>query len=914
MPQLLPTRPTPARRLAAQALGVLIPLLCAASPPDRSAANERPDPATVERYGPAYRYPRAGWIVLHVEGSPYERGYQHGRLLAPEIADYIDTLATKRSPKAPADAWRANRVHADVLFLRRFDKEFLEEMKGMADGAAAAGAKFDGRALDLLDLVAVNAEIELDFLEDAMPATPTGLEGKTFREPPDVRATPAPPEHCSAFAANGPATADGKVVIGHITMFSLYFVRHFNVWLDVKPETGHRVLMQTYPGGIQSGMDYYMNDAGLVVAETTLKQTKFDINGQTLASRIRKALQYSDSIDQVVETLKTGNNGLYTNEWLLADTKTNEIAMFELGTHKSKLWRSSKDEWFAGTKGFYWGCNNAKDLDVRLETVPGVDGRPANVVFHPSDRDRTWLKLYDKSKGKISADFGFEAFTTPPLSAFQSLDAKFTTSDMAKDMKTWALFGPPLGKTWDPSEAERKRYPDARPLVSNDWTVLTTEPPPSAVKPSAVARVGATEPSRTGPPPLASAAGSPHLGTDRARANPLGKDYELKFAAVERLVEPFPDAEKAAAPSTTRPAVDLGTSPSNDRDDDEVEPIHPPAWHGTLLPGADADAWLAAGFADYERIVARELAADARAKGKGKAVPKADRDALAVALFAPYSRYRCAVERSGRAVPLSETRSSYTDDDWYQAAAGKGVLLLQALRGRLGDEAFLALMDGFGRANAGKPASSAAFVKAVSTTSKGSTFAAHFFDAWLTKADLLSAQTRNFWSVDSFEAELDQAVIVYGTVKEAAAQREAATRLQRQIERKWSNIALPILSDREASPGQLKGKHVLLVGRPDSNALAADLAAKLPVKFGRASFVLRGDTYAHPSSAVVVAAERPDDPRHEVVLFAGLSAEATWRCVQAVGARDGAPATVILLPSGRPARRLAVGRDAEPRD
>ena len=96
--------------------------------------------------------------------------------------------------------------------------------------------------------------------------------------------------------------------------------------------------------------------------------------------------------------LGEGNNGLYTNEWLLADTKTNEIAMFELGTHKSRLWRSSKNEWFGGTEGFYWGCNNAKDLEVRLETVAGLEGRPANVVFHPSDRDRTWLRLFDRKK------------------------------------------------------------------------------------------------------------------------------------------------------------------------------------------------------------------------------------------------------------------------------------------------------------------------------------------------------------------------------------------------------------------------------------------------------------------------------------------------------------------------------------
>src|SRR4029077_9849135 len=196
------------------------------------------------------------------------------------------------------------------------------------------------------------------------------------------------PMHCSAFAATGPATADGKIVFGHITMFGLYPSLFYNVWLELKPAKGHRVLMQTYPGGIQSGLDYYMNDAGLLVCETTISQTTFDIHGMTVASRIRQALQYADSIDKAVEVLKKGNNGLYTNEWLLADTKTNEIAMFELGTNKSKLYRSSKNEWFGGTEGFYWGCNNTKDMQVRLETVPSVKGRPTNVVFRPSPRDK----------------------------------------------------------------------------------------------------------------------------------------------------------------------------------------------------------------------------------------------------------------------------------------------------------------------------------------------------------------------------------------------------------------------------------------------------------------------------------------------------------------------------------------------
>src|SRR5262245_8318915 len=72
--------------MTASRLAVCLALVFLAEPPAPAAEappDFRPDPLSVQRYGPAYRYPQAGWIVLHVEGGPYERGYQHGRLLAP---------------------------------------------------------------------------------------------------------------------------------------------------------------------------------------------------------------------------------------------------------------------------------------------------------------------------------------------------------------------------------------------------------------------------------------------------------------------------------------------------------------------------------------------------------------------------------------------------------------------------------------------------------------------------------------------------------------------------------------------------------------------------------------------------------------------------------------------------------------
>ena len=788
-----------------------------------------PDPVTVRRYGPAYRYPQAGWVVLHVEGEPYDRGYQQGRLMASEIADYLKALAYIRNSGSPTEGWKQVRTLVDALFLRRYDKEYLEEMKGIADGASAAGATFDGRGVDFLDVVSINSEIEVGCLDSALDANPNGLEGKTFREP-KIGKTKAPQaEHCSAFAAVGPATADGQIVIGHITMWNLSASRFFNVWLDIKPTQGHRVAMQTYPGGIQSGMDYYLNDDGLVVAETTIGQTRFDPEGQPLASRIRKALQYGDSIDSVVAILSKKNNGLYSNEWLIADTRTNEVAMFELGTHKTKLWRSSKKEWFGGTEGFYWGCNNAKDVDVRLETIATVEGKPSNMVWRPSDRDRAWLSLFHESKGKINADFGFKAFTTPPLAGSPSLDAKFTTTAMAKELKTWALFGPPMGRAWEPTDHQRD-MPGIRPLIANDWTKLTKDAP-------------------------------------------------------------------APSPDDLKVAVDL-TGPSHSDDHPSLD-VHPPVWHGTILPKADADTWLAAGFADYEAIVGLEKSLGDDPDLKASSRP----ERVALALYGARSRYLAATRRLGKDFPLSEIRSSLDQSDWYEIAAGKGVLLLDALRTSMGHAPFVAMMDEFGRAHAGHPVETAQFREHAEKASVPKHLK-DFFDHWLKETGLPGSPEAGTWAVDSFEEEPEKALIVYGTVKDVQANSEAARRLRKGIATRWSNVIVPIKSDAEVTEDDWRSHHILLVGRPSANS-AVDRASKnLPVAFGPASFTLKGDAFAHPGTSVIVAGDNPLNPRYEVVVFAGLGAESTWHCVDKLGSRRGAHAEVVLIEEGAAPRGL----------
>jgi hypothetical protein len=882
-------------------------------------AASQPDPASVQRFGAGYRYWQDGWIVVHIEGTPYERGVQHGRLLAPEIAGYLRCYSLILSNEAPGEGWRLARTLTDSVFLRGFDREFLEEMKGIADGASAAGARFGDRPIDLTDIAALNLWPELMTLDDANAARPTGLEGVVFPEAAPKPARPPQDDHCSAFAATGKATKDGHAIIGHITMFGLYPSDFYNVWLDIAPEHGHRLTMQSYPAGIYSGMDYYLNDAGIAMVETTINQTRFDPSGTSLASRARKAVQYADTIDAVVATLRDGNNGLYNNEWLLADMKTDEIAMYELATHAGKLWRSGKSEWFGGTDGFYWGCNNAKDLSVRLETIAATNDRPANMVWHPSDRDLKWVELYHANVGRMDEQFARTAFTTAPLCASSSVDAKFTTASLSKTTQSWCLFGPPLGRTWLPASPEWSlKFKEMRPLVSNPWTLLG----PAASLP----------------------------------ASALAAD----------LLDP---ASGELVSAVTRSAAE--------RDRVASAPPTAPVWHGTLLPATDADIWLASAFAEYETLVSRERGFIA--SNKAKCLCDTDADRVAVSLFAARARYLAGV-RGGGDVALARVKATPAQASWYQIASGKGVLVLAELRRLIGDGAFVALMDEFGRAHAGQPVTSANFSAAASNAARRdlSAFFSYWLEstglprlelveataqvasptqespedsrAWICRARIQqhggpplssvevtlefdggetteivnvdesgrfelraaheparlivdkyarTARAGNEADLTEFRGDLSHTLIVFGSLDDREGDTDAAEICQRAIRTSRFNVTVPIKSDADVSDSDLASNHLILIGRPAANAITARIASALPISFGPASFVVRSSTRAHADSAVIAAGVNPFNPRLTVVVEAGNSATSTYlHAADVAGAEPGCEVRVFD-PSGK---------------
>jgi hypothetical protein len=110
---------------------------------------------------------------------------------------------------------------------------------------------------------------------------------------------------------------------------------------------------------------------------------------------MRKAIQYSKSLADLVSIFKDGNNGGYANTWLCGDTKTNEIGKLELGL-KHVIWNHKTD-------GFFIGSNFPEDPALIADEVPG--GWDANPNSNGcEDRRARWNELLTQNRGKVNAN------------------------------------------------------------------------------------------------------------------------------------------------------------------------------------------------------------------------------------------------------------------------------------------------------------------------------------------------------------------------------------------------------------------------------------------------------------------------------------------------------------------------------
>ena len=106
-------------------------------------------------YGQGYRFDHHGWIYVHIEGEAYERGFQHGYLVAPELQEILGSLDYLTYWKTGM-RWEFFVAAAERLFVSHIDQEYLDEIRGVAAGAQAAGVNISWQ-----EVLAWNGRTEL---------------------------------------------------------------------------------------------------------------------------------------------------------------------------------------------------------------------------------------------------------------------------------------------------------------------------------------------------------------------------------------------------------------------------------------------------------------------------------------------------------------------------------------------------------------------------------------------------------------------------------------------------------------------------------------------------------------------------------------------------------------------------------
>jgi len=441
------------------------------------------------RLAGGYRFEHGGWMYVHLQGTPEQIGFQHGYLLAPEIEDFYHVLKVE-SEHSTKRRWQFFRDAGRTILWPHIDPEYQKELQGIADGVAARGLK-----LDLWDIVAMNGQIELT--EYYVPWVEKNQ--RAMNTMPDPKA----PGNCSAFIATGSYTKGGKIVMAHNNWSSYADGERWVMVFDIEPAHGHRILMDGAPGLITSSDDFGINDAGIMVTETTISQfVGWDSKGTPEFVRSRKALQYASSIDDYIAIMRKENNGGYANDWLIGDRKTGEIAYLELGLKHTPVWRTKN--------GYFISSNFPRDPNLIKDETDAFN--PNDMSSSPNARRVRWEQLMEANKGKIdvpmaeqfladhedsflrvkkadqrslcghvdTAKDGVAIWGWGPYYPGGAVQGKATDSDMAAKMSFVGRAGHPCGENFyaKPFLAEHPEYawqaPILKDMIAGPWTTFTS--------------------------------------------------------------------------------------------------------------------------------------------------------------------------------------------------------------------------------------------------------------------------------------------------------------------------------------------------------------------------------------------------------------------------------------------------------
>lgn len=248
------------------------------------------------------------WPVLHLSGSPYEMGYQHGSMLRSRVRQSVANAIAfaDRQLGIPMmgrwvvrrkldQAWRKMRPHVPDWY--------LEEMEGLADGA--------GVPLKVLERI---------------------------HAVPDLTSVT-----CASFAAAGPATAEGRLI----------HARNLD-WAIQSDVQEHAALFVHHPRGRQAflsigwlgfiGVISGINEVGISVGEIGAESTETSLAGVPMPFLQRRILEEARDLKEAVRIVESAPRTVGYN-YLFADARQKQAAALETTRNRCAVfWLDSEPQ------------------------------------------------------------------------------------------------------------------------------------------------------------------------------------------------------------------------------------------------------------------------------------------------------------------------------------------------------------------------------------------------------------------------------------------------------------------------------------------------------------------------------------------------------------------------------------------
>ena len=309
---------------------------------------------------------RNKFIFKEVSGNPTEIGKEVGKNFSKEIKRTLESfnfIFTHDFSKS----WQWLKEFSKDNFLHVIDERIRQEMGGIVDGYNSVS----NTKINFEDILALNVSFDADSFLAMDNARNNGS--------------------CTSFVATGDNTVNRDVILAHTTWWRYFTGVNFNLMLKVVPDEGYSFAMQTAPGLVFSGTDFYYNEKGIMASETTLDGINtYSLKGTPIFQRLRLAIQYADSIDSFSKHIIDGNTGGYANDYILGDGKSKEIGLLEIATFNHVLIKKNN--------GFIPSSNFVQFSEVRKES---------NIVYDQtinSDNSRLY-RLNDLMKDRgLSVD------------------------------------------------------------------------------------------------------------------------------------------------------------------------------------------------------------------------------------------------------------------------------------------------------------------------------------------------------------------------------------------------------------------------------------------------------------------------------------------------------------------------------